>query len=83
MCNFGLLSAYAEEKMSVLQRNGSALITEASTGIGAVYAERLARLGYDLILVSRDDQRHEAAALVSEKQAATMKIGFVSMTFSE
>jgi len=40
----------------------SVLITGASTGIGAVYADRFARRGHDLVLVARDRQRMEALA---------------------
>ncbi|MGG7447244.1 SDR family NAD(P)-dependent oxidoreductase [Kosakonia oryzendophytica] len=40
----------------------SVLITGASTGIGAVYAERFARRGHDLVLVARDKAKLEILA---------------------
>jgi len=55
--------------MSKHLNSGTAVITGASTGIGSIYAHRLAQRGYDLILAARDQQR--LANLASDINAKT------------
>lgn len=49
------------------EAKGTALITGASSGIGALYADRLASQGYDLILVARNAIKLERVAQAIRK----------------
>jgi hypothetical protein len=54
---------------------GTAMVTAASSGIGGIYADRLARRGYDLVLVARERERlHDLAKRLTEETGRTIKV---------
>lgn len=68
-------------RKELMNKLPSVLITGASSGIGATYAERFARRGHDLVLVARDKARLNAlAARLREESGVTVEVLLADLT---
>ncbi len=64
-----------------METKPAVLVTGASSGIGAVYADRFARRGHDLVLVARDGARLDAlAARLSAERAVKVDALIADLT---
>lgn len=67
--------------MSEGREKGTAIVTGASMGIGAVYADRLAKRGYDLILVARNEEKlREVAAQIVNATSQRVEVQRADLT---
>jgi short-subunit dehydrogenase len=67
--------------MSSTNSKGTVVITGASGGIGAVYADRFAKRGYDLFLIARDGKRlGEVANKASEQYGVSVETLIADLT---
>jgi short-subunit dehydrogenase len=63
---------------------GTAVVTGASSGIGAVYADRLARRGYDLVLIARRADRLKSLAdRLSQETGRDVRIVLADLASTE
>src|ERR1700761_418802 len=68
-------------EMANTNAKGTAVITGASGGIRAVYADRLAQRGYDLFLIARDGKRlGEVANKTSERYGVSVETLIAALT---